>query len=107
MLEHPRWLMERHVDFSGCHHGGHFNEFLPECQNCQFGPGCRWLNTHRSHSLADAPLKELVDALRSAVDYVEQKAGQRHDRHCDCEDCTWLHAARRLLRTFSSRNRQR
>ena len=44
LLEYPRWVIERDVDFTNCKHGGHFNELIDECRECRFGMGCRWLD---------------------------------------------------------------
>lgn len=99
MLEFPRWVIERDVDFTDCRQHGRYNEFLPECQECRFGRGCRWLDRNRTSALDDAPLDELIQALQVAVGYVYDR--NRHKRHCGCESCDWLRSARRLLRTFA------
>ena len=37
LLEYPRWVLERDVDFSNCRYGSHYNVFIKECTECQFG----------------------------------------------------------------------
>jgi hypothetical protein len=96
LLEYPRILIERDVDFSHCRHGGVFDPDEPECVSCEFGNACRWLNRHRATSLDEATLAELIDALTAAADYLQKTT--RHDRHCDCETCKWLLEARGFLR---------
>jgi len=107
VLEYPRWLIERDIDFSQCEYSGRFNELVPECQNCPFGAGCRWLDRHRTNSLTDVPLADLIEALRGAVNYIDGHPDYQHVQKCDCETCRWLHLAKRLLRTFSDRNLRR
>jgi len=99
-LEYPRWLIERDVDFTNCANSGHYNDFLPLCKNCRFGPGCMWLNTARSADTSDAPLPELIAALSGAVRYVSEYKIVGHGHHCDCETCKWLVSARRLMRSL-------
>jgi len=99
-LEYPRWLIERDVDFSDCINSGHYNEFLPVCKSCRFGPGCLWLNTARSADTSDAPLPELITALSGAVKYISERKIAGHGRHCDCETCLWLVSARTLMRSL-------
>jgi len=40
LLQYPRWIIEREVDFTDCRYDGHYNAYLPECVNCQFSRGC-------------------------------------------------------------------
>lgn len=102
-LEYPRWLIERDVDFSNCANSGHFNEFLPLCENCGFGPGCMWLNSARIADTSAAPLPELIAALHGAIKYVSERKAAGHDRYCDCETCQWLASARRLSRSLDDK----
>jgi len=60
LLQYPRWIIEREVDFSGCRYDGHYNAYLPECVNCPFGNGCRWLDQQRAPDISDVPLDELT-----------------------------------------------
>jgi hypothetical protein len=96
LLEYPRILIERDVDFSNCKHGGIPDPDAPECSRCTFGDACRWLNRHRTANLEEASPAELLDALATAADYLRKTT--HHDRLCDCETCKWLHEARAFLR---------
>ncbi len=95
LLDYPRWLISREVDFSGCCAGGHYNEFLSVCVECRFGDGCRWLDRHRTVSTARASLGELIEALKGAVDYVEFADGC--ETRNSAEARVWLRDARRFL----------
>jgi hypothetical protein len=46
------------------------------------------------------PLPELLSALDTAVSYLRapEREHMEHDRHCDCETCTWLQDAKSFLR---------
>ena len=67
LLEYPRWVLEREVDFTNCRYGGHYNSFIKECSECQFGTSCRWLDQNRSRSLEGATVEELTDALETEI----------------------------------------
>ena len=97
LLEYPRWALERDVDFSSCRYGGHYNAFIEECAECQFGTACRWLDQHRSRSLEDATVEQLADALEAAIDYL--RATHQHKRTCYCKTCRWLREARHFKRS--------
>jgi hypothetical protein len=101
LLEYPRWLIEREVDFTDCHLGGHFNIDDERCHRCVFGEACDWLNANRSEPTLAAPLPDLLRALRTAVAYVrsDARSAPQHDRNCDCDTCLWLHEATNFLRT--------
>ncbi len=32
LLQYPRWIIEREVDFTGCRYDGHYNAYLPDGQ---------------------------------------------------------------------------
>lgn len=95
LLEYPRWLIEREVDFTDCRSGAHFNEYLDACTECRFGAGCRWLDKHRTPSAEAASLDELVGALEGAVAYFG--AGQNERKPCSPETRNWLREAQRFL----------
>ena len=97
LLEYPRWMLERDVDFTNCRYGGRYNAFTEECRECPFGTACQWLDQHRSRSLDDATLEQLVDALETAVDYL--RATHRHQKTCYCKTCRWLREARHFKRS--------
>ena len=95
LLEYPRWLIEREVDFTDCRVGGRFNEYLSECTECRFGAGCRWLDLHRTPSTEQASLDDLVEALEGAVAYLT--APRRSQERQSVETRQWLREAQRFL----------
>jgi hypothetical protein len=97
LLEYPRWLIERDVDFTSCHHYGAFSYTSSECVDCRFGEGCRWLDQNRTPTLEKASLADLLIALQSAMEYVQ--SNRDHARGCHCRACVWLHEARHFLHT--------
>ena len=100
LLEYPRWLIEREVDFTNCHHGGVFESRDAVCESCRFGLACRWLSANRGAPDADSPLAELLDALDTAVGYLrsQDRDPVSHARDCECDDCQWLREAMSFLR---------
>ena len=100
LLEYPRWVIERDVDFTDCHLRGTYDADDTRCVSCHFGTACYWLNVNRVTPSPNAPLDELVQALRTAVDYLRAStsAEPRHARDCECETCQWLHEAGGFLR---------
>ncbi len=105
LLEYPRWLIDRDVDFTHCHLLGVFADDDKRCTSCDFGSACIWLNQHRGEPTPDTPLEELVDALQTAVDYLrrEHQAPEVHERYCDCTTCEWLREASGFMRTHRNR----
>ena len=101
LLEFPRWVIERDVDFTECHLSGGFDLQDPQCASCRFGRACCWLNRHRAAPAPGVPLADLIDALQTAVNYLRgpemEHAGHRPD--CECDTCEWLREARGFLRT--------
>jgi hypothetical protein len=97
LLEYPRWVFEREVDFTNCRHGGHYNEFIDECRECHFGAACRWLDQNRTPSLENASVEELTNALDSAVRYL--RTTHKHKKNCVCKTCHWLREARHFRRS--------
>ena len=95
LLDYPRWIIEHEVDFSGCRLGGHYNEFLSECVDCEFGPGCRWLDQQRTPKIDSATLEQLVRALESAVMYFQPP--NRQSLINDSQGRDWIREARRFL----------
>ncbi len=100
LLEYPRWVIERDVDFTDCHLRGTYVIDDTRCVSCQFGAACCWLNVNCEPPSPNAPLDELVRALGTAVDYLRASTvtRSRHARDCECETCQWLHEAGRFLR---------
>ena len=105
LLDYPRWVIEREVDFTDCHLGGDFSPTNSQCASCRFGAACRWLTTHRSVQLADATLDELLLALRTSIDFLRDgsAAARRHNSDCDCDECQWLREATGFVRHYRHR----
>jgi hypothetical protein len=101
LLEYPRWLIEREVDFTDCHLGGSFDAEDERCRDCLFGEACAWLNINRNEPSLGSPLPDLLHALQTAVAYIRDDAqsAPKHDRHCACDTCAWLQEATNFLRT--------
>ena len=97
LLEYPRLLIARDVDFSPCRLGGHHNEFLAECTQCPFGQACRWLDKHRSPAVDKASLNALIEALDSAVTYLEST--QHADKSSESDTREWIRQSRHFLRS--------
>lgn len=97
LLNYPRWVIERDVDFTHCHYQGSYTASDARCTTCQFGAACRWLNLAHPHGQPDDPLPELLDALETAADYLQAAYSDDHERGCDCETCLWLRQVRRFL----------
>ena len=106
LLDYPRWVIEREVDFTDCHLGGVFKVGDPHCSTCPFGAACRWLNTNRHVPSLEAPLDELLKALRTSVDFLRESRGEdsRHAGDCRCDTCQWLHEAQGFLRQHRHRS---
>jgi len=105
LLEYPRWIIERDVDFTECHLSGGFDAHDQECESCIFGQACCWLNLNRTSPAQDEPLAELLQALNTAVDYLRaQTHGDLpHPHNCDCDSCQWLREAMSFLRLHRHR----
>ncbi len=99
LLEHPRWVIERDVDFTQCHYDGHYDDDIAVCVQCSFGAACRWLNQSRSAATDVGTVDELVAALQTAVQYLQ--ANPRHSKGCQCHNCSWLREARQFLHSQS------
>ncbi len=100
LLEYPRWLMECDIDFTQCPYQGRYENFVAECDTCMNGKGCKWLSSYTISAIRQAPLRDLVDALENAVDYVAGRQQAEHQANCVCDNCEWLRTSRRFLRSF-------
>ena len=100
LLEYPRWVIEREVDFTNCHLSGGYDIGDARCVSCRFGAACCWLNVNRSTPSLDTPFDQLLEALKAAVEYLRASTvtERRHEQHCECETCQWLHEAGRFIR---------
>ena len=105
LLDYPRYVIEREVDFTDCRHGGRFNTSDQRCTSCQFGAACRWLNVNSATPSPDDPLPELISALDAAVTYLHspRRYGAPHGRDCPCDTCDWLREAKSFLRLHRHR----
>jgi len=95
LLEYPRWVIARDVDFTDCRHAAHYDASLAECTECQFGPACRWLDHHRTPKIDEASLDALVEAIEGACDYLQSKIQEQGTN--DAETLEWIRDARRFL----------
>lgn len=99
MLDFPRQIVRGHVPLETCEHAGNFSPTDHGCRVCEARLECEWLYCNdESAALTEKPLNVVVDALGTAVLYVDAcitRAG--HNAHaCHCEACDWLKRARRL-----------
>ena len=99
LLDYPRWIIERDVDFTDCHYQGIYTASAERCVNCRFGEACCWLNLTRTPIPKNDPIPDLVTALRVAANYLQVTYSENHERDCVCETCLWLRQARRFLRS--------
>jgi hypothetical protein len=102
LLEYPRWVIERDVDFTHCQFQGNFSSGAETCDSCQFGRACCWLSLNRDQTQQeglppDDPLPDLLDALSIAADYLRQTHVESHRRGCTCKTCVWLQQAHQFL----------
>jgi hypothetical protein len=104
LLEYPRLVIARDLDFTHCHLGGAFEADDTTCSECAFGDACRWLC--REEPTLDTPIDELLDALKTSVPFVRERRDSRlpHDGSCDCDTCLWLRDAQGLLRNHRHRS---
>ena len=107
LLDYPRWIIEREVDFTDCHLSGRFDENDAQCHACCFGAACCWLNRNRMSPSPDTPLDELLQALNTAVGYLRtpNDGEAPHPNICECDTCSWLREAMGFLRTHRHRTK--
>ncbi|MCJ7589840.1 MAG: hypothetical protein MUO51_00640 [Woeseiaceae bacterium] len=97
LLDYPRWIIERDVDFTDCRYQGRYTASAEVCTTCLFGDACCWLKLARTPASPDDPLPDLMNALRKAATYLQATYSENHERGCSCETCLWLRQARRFL----------
>jgi len=97
LLDYPRWVIERDVDFSACHYQGVYTASAKRCTSCQFGAACQWLNLAQLPKSSGPPLSELMNALMTAADYLQVTYSENHEHGCRCDNCLWLRQVRRFL----------
>jgi hypothetical protein len=100
LLDYPRWVIAREVDFTECHLGGSFDASDRQCSSCHFGAACCWLHADQGAPAADAPLDDLLEALRTSVEFLRTSSSDldKHARNCECDTCKWLQEAQGFLR---------
>ncbi|MGI9236543.1 MAG: hypothetical protein ACR2QZ_04060 [Woeseiaceae bacterium] len=105
LLDYPRWFIEREVDFSNCHLAGDFKKSDARCSTCHFGTACNWLTANRSAPTSDASLDELLNALRTSVEFLRSAQAEMgsHRADCECDTCQWLHDATGFMRQHRHR----
>ncbi len=105
MLEFPRRMIQGNIPLETCEHAGNFASRDPGCLVCETRLECEWLCTNdESAALGEKPLDAVVDALATAVLYVDACVTRAsHDMQiCRCEACDWLRRAQQLQTTAES-----
>ncbi len=98
LLDYPRWVIERDIDFTDCHFQGAYTASDKRCTTCLFGDACCWLKLSRAPaSEDDDPLADLINALTTAASYLQATHSENHEKGCNCDTCLWLRQARRFL----------
>lgn len=97
LLDYPRWIIERDVDFTHCQFHGTYTETVEQCTSCQFGEACRWLNVAPRLAPQDDALPDLINALTAAADYLQRTHAENHESGCHCETCDWQRKTRQFL----------
>jgi len=97
LLDYPRWIIERDVDFTECQHQGNYTASAEVCTTCVFGEACHWLRLTREPASPDDPLPSLLNALATSADYLQANYSAGHPPGCSCENCLWLRQVRRFL----------
>ena len=106
LLDYPRWVIEREVDFTDCHLGGAFDADDAYCSTCPFGAACCWLNVNQSKPVGAATLEELLQALKTSANFLRKSRDEEanHATDCCCDTCQWLHEAQSFLRRHRHRS---
>jgi len=99
LLDYPRWLIERDIDFTHCEFQGIHSDSAQCCASCEFGAACHWLKHARIAEASSNPLPELLHALSTAVNYVDSTYCKQHKRGCECDNCLWMRQVRGFLRS--------
>ena len=97
LLEYPRWIIERDVDFTHCQFHGLYTPTVQQCTSCQFGEACSWLNLAPRLVPQDDVLPDLINALTTAAEYMQQAPAADHKSGCHCKTCEWLRTTRQFL----------
>jgi hypothetical protein len=104
-LTFPREMIRGNVPLETCEHSGNFASHDPNCRVCESRIECEWLYHHDEYSgLTEKPLEALVDALQSAILYIDaciSRAGH-NPTTCHCNACQWLNHAQTLHQTTTT-----
>jgi hypothetical protein len=93
LMTFPREMIRGNVPMETCDHAGNFATRHSDCRVCESRLECEWLyHNDELTALAQKPLQSLVDALQTAILYVDAcvtRAG--HDpKRCGCRACGWI-----------------
>lgn len=97
LLDYPRWVIDREVDFTNCRHNGSFDAEINDCVSCRFADACRWLTENDPQTWPAMPFENLRNTLDAAIRYFESTTD--HEHRCHCDTCAWLRNARRFKKT--------
>lgn len=99
MMAFPRDIIRGSVPFETCGHSGHYASHDSECRICESRIECEWLyHNDELSGLTEKTLDDLLDALQSALFYVDAcvaRAGHTPAK-CHCKACSWLKEAETL-----------
>ena len=99
LMAFPRDLIRGNVPFETCEHSGNYAVHDSECRVCESRLECEWLyHNDELSGLGEKPLDALLEALQSALLYVDacvSRAGHDPGR-CRCGACEWLNRAQAL-----------
>lgn len=100
LYEFARSRIIKSMDLRQCPHAGFYNSRDDECNFCNQGLECQWMN-HNDElvSLEEKSIAQLKQQLLIAVDFIDSNLTPYHlsRRHCECENCLWLRKAQQVL----------
>ena len=107
LLTYPRRILGTLVQLEGCSHAGFLDAADPDCHECDYLAGCRWLYSNDEFAdLSAKPIEKLIEALGLATELIEAQMtrGQHRSRSCKCESCRWVRECRVFLRAHNPQN---
>lgn len=102
-LTYPRILMRANLDAGECPHNLSFNPAHEECQRCEQGEECHWLNCNDQFTVVSQKRMETIyESLLFCIDYVDAHCIHASDnvRRCACESCHWVRSAHRVASDY-------